>query len=547
MATVLKYLIFIQIFFSEVANSGSWLEEAKKLPLPPEQWVEVKAYKLKRARLVWINRNYFAQLGVNVPNPITPEFEALVLNAFAYGVPSPQDPKEAFDKKKEVVGGSDRYGGWGLSSNSGSGRALTYSAKLPGQTTPFIIQSKGVGRTPLVWEHAKADHANGVAHMDEAIKEAIYAQINTADLPLRSNQVIALIDRGTESTNSHGETMIDSLIIREFSVRPAHFMLLSGIESQPEETLKYLLINLPGKGNNLISRLGLYAENIAHQFAIAYARRLYHGGPSPSNIELSGRWLDFGTESAHPGYGKMKIMNYSFVDPVGEFDGIKNSLITDFLEELSQRLEGEFHISPKDKEKIERRFNRQLQTSLAIGFIELTGIPTHIAEELAKTTEGKNFSSLLIKLATEDAAEYIGKHKIPDQVSKYDINSLLTKLAQNPLITPKDMQPVVAQYLTDTEVQKFITAYQTVIGFGVAFAKDKDFLNNLKERAEQINKDLSVIYRANIFKPAAEVTKKYQTTHNPQYIQNEIDRIVSTAIRNDASINRRYIVCPKLL
>ena len=271
--------------------------------LPQEAYARFDTYRLKKAKVMWVNFDWLASHGIDFPTEgLTSSFEERVLSAFAYMVPPSRGPPEAgdpdFDLNQHKDFYADRYGGSGMGTNQGSGRAGSAGK----------VQIKGIGTTPLVSTTQPFDHAHGGASLEEAIREAIWGEINHAELPQGSNRVIAVIDTGTYTEWIDGKRERRALIIREDPLRPAH--LIANLSS-PDDHARMATVDplklLPGPGG-LARRFRQYVARLARVYGTAYGRRIFHGGFSPSNVEISGRFLDFGTETLQPGHGSIRIL-----------------------------------------------------------------------------------------------------------------------------------------------------------------------------------------------------------------------------------------------
>ena len=77
--------------------------------------------------------------------------------------------------------------------------------------------------------------------------------------------------------------------------------------------------------------------------------------------------------------------------------------------------------------------------------------------------------------------------------------------------------------------------YQDFIRSAYGISENLDFFALLKTKASKINRDLSKIYRANIFPAVNKAIKMYLKSSDPNVIQTEIDRIVSAGSRSGFS------------
>lgn len=393
-------------------------------PLPEEQYVPVRAHSLRRARVLWVNWDLFRSYGIDLGDQLTPELEQQLLDQFAYGVISPDDSKENFDENKFKVMYSEYYGGVLRGANLGSGRAASFLGKIG-------AQSKGLGKIRQMVRQTTKDHSNGKASLVELIREVIYGEYNHQMLPHGGNRVFLLLDRGTQTVDQNGNSHADAIVIREDPVRPAHFMKLEGVDSGNTRSGQRLnaqaLLRLKRElGNDLELGISNYITRIATQYSHAFARRIYHGATSPSNIEVNGRFLDFGTQTLQVGHGRVQIIDH--VEPAGEISQIIDYLVSDFVREIQERFQVTFTRSSSNFEELFRKtYDAQLRKS----FLGLLGYNSQQLSFILETSEGAELSNLLIQFSTLGQVSYIGRYNPPQRVTRYDfqqfIHDLITK------------------------------------------------------------------------------------------------------------------------
>lgn len=265
--------------------------------------VVFKAHRLAAAQVTWINRRWFLEHGIDVTTQATrARTEAWLLRRFAYVVPRPEDSDAAF-ASDSVEFLADRYGATGLVPNGGSGRAGIRDG----------FQVKGIGVTPLVGVDADWLHSHGCVWLEEAIREAMFAELLAAESPAGAIPTIAILDTGLRMDHQGEAGERRALVVRPFVLRLAHlqrapsFRPLNGdLDAQPADatrtrdavrayraTADCLKAVMP---TELFHRLG-------KQVAFSHLHRISHGGFFSSNLTLRGEFIDFGAATALPDWG----------------------------------------------------------------------------------------------------------------------------------------------------------------------------------------------------------------------------------------------------
>lgn len=200
------------------------------------------------------------------------------------------------------VGVADRYGGSGIGTNGGSGRAWYVAG----------YHVKGIGRTPLIGRGVDAAHASGGAYLEEIVRETIFAELHRLEFPHGAVPMLAIIDLGVDVVwkTVHGDKRERQVLaVRPAMLRPAHFeRALQHASSQTfggavdaervTARIERLLALLPPTA--IEAGLRTWATGWAEQIGYGYVHRLAHGGLSTSNVTWSGALLDFGACSAMP-------------------------------------------------------------------------------------------------------------------------------------------------------------------------------------------------------------------------------------------------------
>ena len=197
---------------------------------------------------------------------------------------------------------TDRYGGFGISQNGGSGRAAAVG--------PFHI--KGVGRTALVDPRTEAGHASGGAYLEECVRETIFSQVFATEFPYGAVPSLAIFLTGVEQHWPEGIIPAKEkkcLLVRPLFLRPAHFdRALHFRNGEPAEAARDDL-RVAAMCTTAVKTWGVDAtaqifiktwERWTEQLAYGYVHRLCHGGSTESNVALGGALLDFGASTSLP-------------------------------------------------------------------------------------------------------------------------------------------------------------------------------------------------------------------------------------------------------
>ncbi len=205
---------------------------------------------------------------------------------------------------------ADRYGGSGVGHNGGSGRTVTINGYLV----------KGVGRTPLVSRSTDLAHASGGAYLEEAVREAIFAEVFSAEFPHSAVPVLAIVETGLVqrwNTENGPKDERRVLIVRPCMLRGAHFERALGFDSGLPQEGKRDARRVQAVFQHCVAALGQIAleqsiadfgVRLARQVAYGFAHRIAHSSPNSSNTALDGRLLDFGAACALPSWADVATM-----------------------------------------------------------------------------------------------------------------------------------------------------------------------------------------------------------------------------------------------
>lgn len=260
------------------------------------------------ARVLWVNARVMEDdANFHAVNCDEERYRQRLLDLCAY-VTIPDDPLQrsyVHESGETIIGYADRYGGAGIGSNGGSGRAALING--------YYI--KGVGRTHLIGADTDAAHASGGAYLEESVRETIFSEIIAAEFPNGAIPTIAIIDTGIHQVwekMPYGDMETRVLIVRPMFLRPAHFERatafrsiapFAGATDAKRVSHVFEIATLQYGHATLVSRFTVFWKKWAEQLAHSFIHRLSHSAISTSNICLDGSFVDFGASSALPSWG----------------------------------------------------------------------------------------------------------------------------------------------------------------------------------------------------------------------------------------------------
>ena len=168
--------------------------------------------QLRHCEVVWINERWFLQRGLDVTEESTRHrLSNWLCEEFGYAAPRQEDSFEAYTEQSKTFH-ADRYGSLNAREvHGGSGRAAIVGC----------FQAKGIGVTPLAGAGADWIHSHGCASLEEAIREAIYAEVLAAEFPYSAIPIIAILDTGLTFSRPSSEHPEEALMRRAIILRPS--------------------------------------------------------------------------------------------------------------------------------------------------------------------------------------------------------------------------------------------------------------------------------------------------------------------------------------
>lgn len=388
-----------------------------KTVLDPAAYVEEGVQKLSQAQIAYINwsalEDIFRNLGLeNPPRILTPELEKAILDKAGFAKPVNGDKAESFITEFRKVY-SIRYGGHWINFNFGAGRNGAFG----------LVDIKGIGKTALVRPWSDGGHGSGVVGLAEAIKEAVWSNVLHEELPLGANRVLFILTTGTLTDPKDSKSEARALIVREDSLRPAYYQQNTSVNShlmseelqqmhtaadakRMEMLLPRLLKAMPKPAGFKASwspaeqmRASFFEliDRIARQYAKGYVNQILMAGTSTSNVEISGRAIDYGATTAVLGYPRIRYLKEEAAN--GDTDSLKSDLVLEFAQDLRKVLPADLLAGVPSDQELSQRVDSQYKMRVEQGFLELAGVPKEFSKELHGTQEGRELSLILITIA----------------------------------------------------------------------------------------------------------------------------------------------------
>lgn len=401
--------------------------------LPPSSLCAITTRKLAAPSLLWIAHDCFSS--------------ELAL-AHAYCIADPAEPASGYDNEERVAS-ADRYGGPGIGYSGGSGRCATFGD----------IQIKGIGRTPLVTKKTDPFHSNGLVGMVEAIREIIWSEIAHSALPFGAVRTLAALDTNMGlPVAAPGAPLTRNriLLLREWALRPAHYMRNVFFDTAlvPQYgVVEDALRTCAAVGSLVLTFRSMFAacekaeqpidvincglREAAHRYAAqvgtATSKRIFHGGLTPSNIALDGKYIDFGTITAVP-MSRRRAIRPLEPDFWNEHELLFNTLIDVrfYIGKYAGLLAHEKFISVQELSAV---FSTTINTTQQSLLLRRTGVPASIAT-LFPPEKRLQFQRCALQIQRRSADEpfvnWTGASSattMPSRAGRYSLDYLFTVLA----------------------------------------------------------------------------------------------------------------------
>ena len=468
--------------------------------------VPFEARRLARPSVVMLNR---ALLDAG---------DAEVLERFGWAVPAPRDPAGTFADGSKILF-AERYGGEGTGFHGGGVRV-----GCEGE-----LQIKGIGRNPLAGEDSLADYSHGGMSLFEGIQEAIWGEVFARALPFGAVRCPAVLATGSPCwwvTDRWGREVLRErygddvylprgLMVREVAIRPAHFERAM-LHRPPPELAASLprdadrvrgavralpdVLPLPSGADGLSAaerlRIGALemARRFAEQSAAARSKRLIHGNISPSNLCLDGRWIDFGSVTALPGWGD--VAGYGpFWDDGDTYAKMFSTLCFNVRKYFPDR-DGPL----PQQEALLEEYDRVHARALERRFLSLTGLPSEVlAGERGAAEKTRLYRALVVIARSGHRDAFVGHPDDASDFGTYRLGAVLLAAARW-WGTPQ-LDARLGEVLASAELRhRLVEAYAPVMRIAGDAARERDVSPAALRRLAVINaakvaRSIRLLYR----------------------------------------------------
>jgi hypothetical protein len=371
-----------------------------------ENLVEYACVRIRDTKTVWINDVETPMLSQALNAAPTPESFA---HFFSY-LPKENScfQMENLDVNDVRTYEAERYGGHGVGPNGGGARVGNYGG----------FQIKGTGPNPLGDRTYSTWHSYGSLHLVDAAYEAIMSTVLNRLLPHGCVKTLGLIftsssgalhARGSELHPASG-----ALLVREQSVRPAHFMRAALFSpTKPSELMpdrhRVRAVNRQlrkqfGSDNGYIKYLGTFILSAAQQFAFALAARITHGALTPSNICLDGRWIDLTETRFLPGG-----VNFCGQTPFYQDAQIVVQIIAELAHVYGKSNGIQFNLTP-----LITYYQEMFDSCFAYYSLAILGLPAAAQADAAESDEGQLVAKALRAVITNNKTPLRKIVDVPD-------------------------------------------------------------------------------------------------------------------------------------
>lgn len=360
--------------------------DASNIPFP--------VVKVKGTEVVWLHSD--VQLSTCTT---TKQLHERIIDKFSYCIHETACFKDlTFLHDDTVVMQGERYGGSGLGQHGGGVRC--------GNIEDF--QVKGIGVNPLVGKDAEQGHSHTYGGLDlhSAILETIFSNVLEKVLPVGVVRIIGVIHTHTKAALRKGQRSPGALMIRESCIRPAHFIACRNhripsryrdcIYSDQYRTKRVHLDlkNLLETDENYVQLLASFLGNCAKQFGFTSIFGIGHRALSPSNIAITGQWLDL-PRVTFAGAG----VNYNARKPLSIEPALPLKMVEELLYTYSK-----YNAKPLNILPLKKFYLSSLDDYKHRYFLDFLGLPTGVSKESIKS-ETRFLYSIFNKVNLQNIAK----------------------------------------------------------------------------------------------------------------------------------------------
>ncbi len=462
--------------------------------LPPDSFVPFVTRRLNNPGIVWQS-----------PYMNNANFDSSAI----YCMPYAGEPEALYGSDTRVML-AERYGGEGVGRNGGGARC-----GLDG-----TLQIKGIGKNPLAGEDNHFWHSHGGCALELAVREAIWGEVCHTALPYGGARAYAIVSTNTEVPYPSHQGRRDArraLLYRQPKLRPAHFLRsiffspAPAMRGLPTDSVRTMFA--VEKFWHAMQTMGIMREDChednaideilrrsAQQIATARAKKLMHGGLSPSNIALDGAWLDYDTITTVSDYGRVIMGGFDIADFWGE-----HSQLPKAFEELFFTLKkyGDRHHAPINisSSSIRSRFSCFFAPALALEFAKLTGVPVSVLKTLKPSQLLEAFNAIYAITAEGNSRPfyYSPRHewKMTVPMGSYHINTWLAEFSKLVGKDPETMiESVRALPSHQHKVRRLVAAVTPIYqAFALRYGLGPAAKEFLTINAHRVNARLPQLYR----------------------------------------------------
>ena len=413
-----------------------------------ENLVAYECVRIRDARTVWLNDASTEALAEILD---TDSKATSFARHFSY-VPAVNScfTEAELDQNDRRVYFAERYGGRGVGDNGGGARAGNHGK----------FQIKGTGPNPLAG-HASKWHSYGSLSLIDAAYEAIYSTVLDGVLPRGCAKVHGVIHTsltGALNLLGWGTKNIEllptsgALLVREQTMRPAHFMHAElfasrepGIVREPMRirAVHRRLRKHFDTTNQFVQFLGEVILSSAKQFAFARAARIAHGGISPSNICLDGRWIDLSEARFLSGGKNFRGAPVSFYD--------EPQVIAEAVTQIMYVF-GKCNTLHLNTAPLLDYFQNAFDGSFAYYTLSMLGLPSASLSDIARSAEGKVFAQAYSSVVLR------GKRPVRELPGRLDPDDPVIGFMQSCYLSLTD----ASSNVPDLDALPAVTAFRTV-------------------------------------------------------------------------------------
>ena len=515
-------------------------------------------------KVVWVNYDLARALGFDVPasNKMTEAFHQQLTDALSYRLLGEDEDAAGRDT---ITVAADKYGGTGIGTNRGSGRA----AFLPWGN----LQTKGIGRTPLAdVDPDDFQHSHGGAPMREGFLEAIWGEVNSNLFAQGSTRILAVIDNGDHTEWPDGGRERRALIVRAGNqIRPAHLLKPGWYAGEGGAFSRKVFVDGAERAGCLVTRTDKrgqevpdlaatmlrLVDNHACTEAEQFRWRILHGAISTSNMELDGAMLDLATESSQPRTAPIKTLAHG-----GSFGQER----LERAEELEMTYKGLVGSLKRDEVKrfnatgidFRTEINKAYSGHLEVQLLKACGLKEEVAISLKEQQPklARDFAGLVLKLSRlRNEGNLLADKELVKEAAAVDVFNVLRNLPERYFAAPDadhsaDVRELLNPILLGSKRKKeengariddwsseLASLYGQVMEAATGHADEhyggvQAMQRSVTSRAGFENAPIDKLYRSRLNQSLTEAIAAYEGSGDPAAFTEAADKAIAESLRN---------------